>query len=86
MTTKRGIIKTIECHSAKARLFILEREDGFYRFEGEKQVNDEDEFGPYWTACDMSGLYATAEEAEAAAHRDVIWLRDQSSNDAGTDQ
>jgi hypothetical protein len=71
-------IKTIERPDGKARLFIIERSDGLYRFEGEAEEDDGD--GPFWLPCDISGLYSGAAEAEQAAYRDVLWLRDQNSD------
>ena len=73
-------IKTIEREDGNARLFIIERDDGRYRFEGEMQVDDQDGFGPYCSPCDISGLYVSAEAAERAAYREVLWLRDRVAN------
>ncbi len=70
-------IKVIERKDSKARLFIIERDDGRYRFEGEAQVDDQDGLGPYYSPCYISGLYASADDAEQAAYRDVLWLKDQ---------
>jgi len=73
-------IRTIQRADGKARLFIIERDDGCYRFEGEAEQDDGDGHGPYWPPCDISGLYASAEDAERAARTDVLWLRNQISN------
>ena len=70
-------IKTIERSDGRARLFIIERDDGRYRFEGEAEVVGDEFEGIDWAPCDMSGLYESAEAAERAAYRDVLWLRDQ---------
>jgi hypothetical protein len=69
-------IKAIERADGRARLFILERDDGCYRFEGEIVEHDLGE--PYWTPCHTSGLYESAELAEQAARQEVPWLRQQS--------
>jgi hypothetical protein len=68
----------IERADGKARLFILERDDGCYRFEGECVERDRGEL--YWTPCGISGLYESAELAEQAARQEVPWLRHQSAN------
>jgi hypothetical protein len=73
-------IKVMEREDGKARIFILERDDGFYRFEGEVVEHDMGE--PYWTPCDISGLYESAELAEQAARKEVPWLRQQTISHA----
>jgi hypothetical protein len=80
MATERRI-KTIDRPDGKARLFIIERDDGRYRFEGEAKQDDGDGHGVYWCPCDISGLYSTAEEAEKSAEFEVLWLRDQLSSE-----
>lgn len=35
-------IRTIDRKDGKARLFIVEREDGLFRFEGEAEIDDGD--------------------------------------------
>ena len=72
-------IRTFDRSDRKARLYIVERDDGLYRCEGEAEGDDADGFGPYWTPSEVSGLYASEAEAEAAARRDVLWFRDQPS-------
>jgi hypothetical protein len=67
-------IKTIEHPNGKARLFILERDDGLYRFEGEREAEELGEY--YWEPCDMSGLYQSADAAEQEARREIPWLRE----------
>ena len=71
-------IKTIERDNGKARLFIMARDDGCYRFDGEAEFEEDGE--TYRAPCDISGLYATADDAERAAEHEVLWLRDQISN------
>jgi len=60
---------------AKARLYILARNDGLYEYRGEAEVVGDEYEGIYWTPTEMSGLYATAEEAERDAFASVPWLR-----------
>jgi hypothetical protein len=67
-------VKTIERPDRKARLFIISRDDGCYRFGGEKET--EVDGYALWKPCDISGLYSTADDAERAAHHEVLWLRD----------
>jgi hypothetical protein len=67
-------LKTIERPDGKARIFIIARDDGLFRYVGE--VEDHDEFaGTFWRPCDMSGLYETPEAAEADARNEVPWLK-----------
>ena len=73
-------IKTLERRDGKARLFIIERDDGCFRFEGETEL-EEDGY-VFWSPSDVSGLYASAYEAERSARREVAWLRDQTSREA----
>ena len=73
-------IKTIERENGAARLFIIERDDGCFRFEGEAKVEEDGEL--YWAPCDISGIYESAEEAERSARKEVLWLRDQTSEQA----
>lgn len=73
-------IKTIERDNGTARLFIIERDDGCFRFEGEAEFDEDGEL--YWVPCDISGIYASAEDAERAARNEVLWLRDQTSEQA----
>ena len=79
MTAERRI-RTLERSDGKARLFIIERDDGLYRFQGEREIIGDEWEGMHWDACDHSGLYGSADEAEQTAHRDVLWLRDEISN------
>jgi hypothetical protein len=73
--SKEHRIKTIERADGKARLFIFQRDDGLFRFEGESEREEDVEV--FVAPCDFSGLYKTAEEAEQAAQVDVLWLRRQ---------
>jgi hypothetical protein len=73
------LVKTFERADGKARLFIVRRKDGLFRFEGEREVK-EPIYGDYWTPCDLSGLFQTAEETEREARISIPWLREQISN------
>jgi hypothetical protein len=75
---KERRIKAIERADGKARLFIIERDDGLYRFEGEAE-QEEDGYS-FVAPCDFSGLYESAEAAEREARATVPWLRRQNSN------
>jgi hypothetical protein len=76
--SKERRLKTIERSDGKARLFILERDDGLFRFEGEAE-QEEDGY-VFWAPCDISGLYQTADAAEQDARRMIPWLRNQTSS------
>jgi len=75
-------IKTIERPDGKARVFIIERDDGCFRFEGEAEFDEDGEV--YWAPCDISGIYPSADSAEKSARVEVLWLRDQTSPAAPT--
>jgi hypothetical protein len=76
---KEYCIKTIEKRDGSAKLFIMKRDDGLYRFVGERLA---EEFGEtYWEPCDFSGVYQSADDAERAAEKEVLWLRDQISTE-----
>ena len=72
-------MKMLERADGKARIFIIERNDGLFRFEGEAEMECDGDI--YWGPCDISGCYASAEEAERAAHHEVLWLRDKNRPD-----
>jgi hypothetical protein len=77
--SKERRIKTIERSDGKARLFILARDDGLFRFEGESEQGEDGDV--FWALSESSGLYESAEGAEHEARRTVPWLRDESSDD-----
>lgn len=68
-------IKTIERIDGKARLHIFARNDGLYEYRGEAEIIGDKYEGIYWGDTEMSGLYASAEEAERDAYDEVPWLR-----------
>ena len=72
---KERCIKSIEKRDGDAKLFIMERDDGLYRFVAERLAEELGE--TYWEPCDSSGLYQSADAAERAAEKEVLWLRDQ---------
>jgi hypothetical protein len=57
---------------------IMQRDDRLYRFVGEAVV--EEDRDRFWTPCEFSGLYQSAEDTQRAARQLVLWLRDQNSN------
>lgn len=69
------VIKAFESVDGRARLSIIARDDGHYRFEGEVETEEDMVF---WESDGESGLYESAEAAEQDARRTVSWLRDQS--------
>jgi hypothetical protein len=66
-------IKTIAAPDGKARLFIIGRDDGLFRYEGEREEREDGYV--FWSPCDVSGLYETPEAAEADARNEVQWLK-----------
>jgi hypothetical protein len=75
-------IKVINRADGKARVCILARHDGLYEYWGETEIVGDEYEGIYWAPTDMSGLYASAEEAERDAWNEVPWLR-QRAREAG---
>ena len=59
--------------SGRKMLEVVRRPDGVGRFM-ESTLYDEDA-GDYWSSTHHSGLYFSAEEALADAHRILDWLR-----------
>jgi hypothetical protein len=76
--SKERRIKTIQRSDGKARLFILARDDGLFRFEGESEQEEDGDV--FWALSEASGLYESAERAEHEARRTVPWLRDENSD------
>jgi hypothetical protein len=75
MWTHAKSIKTIERADGKARVYILERNDGLYEYRGEVELVGNEYESIYWSPAERSGLYASAEEATRGAFDDVPWLR-----------
>lgn len=77
MWTHAKSIKVIDRADGKAKLYILARQDGFYEYRGEAEIQGDEYEGCYWSPTEMSGLFASAQEAERAAFDEVPWLRQQ---------
>jgi hypothetical protein len=56
------------------RLYILEQDDGFYRFISEVYHEAGDRTPEYWAPVIYSGLYDSLENAERDAVLSVPWL------------
>jgi len=80
MWTHAKSIKVIDRADGKAKLYILARQDGFYEYRGEAEIQGDEYEGCYWSPTEMSGLFASAQEAERAAFDEVPWLRQQFRN------
>jgi hypothetical protein len=77
MWTHAKSIKVIDRADNKAKVYILARNDGLYEYRGEAEIQGGEYEGVYWSTTEMSGLFASAREAEQAAFDDVVWLRQQ---------
>jgi hypothetical protein len=73
-------VKNFESSDGNARLFIYEREDGLFRFVGERQQEESQLGYTFWQQCDFSGIFESAEAAEREARSSIPWLRNQNSN------
>jgi hypothetical protein len=71
------VIKLLEDGDRKARVNILERNDGLFEFRAYEERNDDGPYasGPYWSPTLYSGLYLNAEEAERDALAQLNWQR-----------
>jgi hypothetical protein len=70
-------VKTIMSRDGRYSLDIQRDEAGLYRFVtfSDRYRTDTDfQNPPYWTIEDFSGLYDTAEAAEADARSQFVWL------------
>ncbi|MES2193835.1 MAG: hypothetical protein V4517_05430 [Pseudomonadota bacterium] len=75
--------KVFERADGKAKLTISERNDGLYCFGVEEEyIRPDDDGTTYtiWVPESGSGLYQTANEAEAAARAEVLWMATAKSN------
>jgi hypothetical protein len=77
MWTRAKRIKVIYRADKKAKVYIIERNDGLYEYTAEAETHDDEYENGYWSITDVSGLFASAAEAEQAAYDDVVWLRQQ---------
>jgi hypothetical protein len=72
-------VKTITSRDGKHRIDIQRSEDGLFRyatFNDQFRTDQDFQNPPYWTIDTFSGLYETAEAAEADARADFVWLRE----------
>lgn len=72
------IIKTTTSLDGKHRIDVERGSSGLYRYVtlDDRYRNDPDfQNRPHWTVNEFSGLYQTAEAAEADARAELAWLR-----------
>lgn len=72
------LIKTITSADGKNRIDIERSETGLYRyvtFDDRYRHDPDFQVPPFWTLDAFSGLYESAEAAEADARGDLPWLR-----------
>jgi len=72
-------VKTIASRDGKHTLDIERNEAGLYRYVtfSDRYRSDENfQNPPYWTIENFSGLFETAEAAEADARSEFAWLRE----------
>jgi len=72
-------VKIITSRDGKHRIDIERSETGLYRhitFSDRYRANEDFHNPPYWTIEAFSGLYETAEAAEADARAEFAWLRE----------
>jgi hypothetical protein len=77
MWTHAKSIKVIDRADGKAKVCVLARHDGFYEYRAEAEIQGDEYEGVYWSPTEISGLFASAREAEQAAFDDIPWLRQQ---------
>lgn len=71
-------VKTITSCDSKHCIDIERSEAGLYRyvtFSDRDRADEDFQNPPYWTIESFSGLYETAEAAEADAKAEFAWLR-----------
>jgi hypothetical protein len=71
-------IKRLESQDSRWRMTVVLSPNNLFRFTEDEQVHDDGY--TYWSQCYMSGVYASADEAERAARSELPWLRDRKSN------
>lgn len=72
-------VKTIASPDGKHRIDIERSDAGLYRyvtFSDRYRADEDFQNPPFWTIERFSGLYETAEAAEANATAEFPWLRD----------
>jgi hypothetical protein len=68
------VFKQITSSDGERCLDIVARNDGLFQFRAYDRQEDE-YLGTYWSPSHQSGLYDRADLAEAAALREIPWLR-----------
>jgi hypothetical protein len=74
---RNGTVKTFDRPDGLARVEIYSRPDGLFFFEELAWTQEDGE--AYWLPTKMSGLYASAESAEAEAAAMISWVRRRNS-------
>jgi len=73
--TEFTLVKRIEGANGTRALNIIARDDGLYVYR-EDRIYEDEEVYPYWVEVyPLSGLFASAEEAEEDARQAIEWLR-----------
>lgn len=70
------IVKRIMSRDLTRRVCICKRPDGFFRYRDD-ELRFFDDAPPTWLDGAPSGIFATVEEAENEARRQISWLRSQ---------
>jgi hypothetical protein len=78
-------IKCIVSRDGERRMRVSLTPNGLFRFSEDTFVTEDPpaaSMAPlrYWGHSRMSGLYASADDAEQAAYLELPWLRDEKSN------
>jgi hypothetical protein len=80
--TDASLVKRVESLDSKRRVDILDVGGGLFRFSLSRFVASQDEVDRlhhgegYWTIESSSGLYASADEAEAGARAQTTWMQE----------
>jgi len=72
----KEIARTVS-HDGKHRMIVMLTPNNLFRFFEDTLITESMPLGPltYWSPSHMSGLYASAEDAEKAACMELSWLR-----------
>ena len=73
-------IRRVVSTDGKRRMTVKLTPNSLFRFFEDTLAYDDDNDIAYWSPSHMSGLYASADDAERAAYSELPWLRDQNSN------
>lgn len=71
-------IKRLQSKDGLLHVDIMRSPQGLFRFVEQTYITEDGH--SFWTPVAVSGLYASAEEAEQAVRRELPWLRDENSN------